>query len=337
MITIYYKDNLNLRQNLPFINYFKKKKENLRVVSKVSDIELDRSEMNFIFVGTMEFYEVCIRYLFNRNVRIIYRSRGVAPEESYYRNRSKIRFLILSLLEYFVIKISSHTVVVTNNHKTHYINKYKIKPEKISVVHNYLNSDEYNNKPLNSINKEVVYVGGLSKWQNINDVKNMFAKLSIMDEDITFLICTSIENIEKAKSVFKDVKRINYESYKDYDELIARISKTAAGVILRDDNIVNICASPFKIIDYFVAQVPIIMTNNIGDYPTIITGKKFVYEIDNLDYTDVTIKEIKNFINEMYLNHGEVKLQISKFSQDNLNAELEIDKLMSILIKENGE
>ncbi|WP_175640175.1 glycosyltransferase [Metabacillus schmidteae] len=331
MLYIFYKDKLNLRQNKPFIDFFSKSQDGIRIVSKLDQIKVNYSEVNYIFVGTMEFFEVFLKYFFRRNVKIIYRSRGVAPEESFYRNKSWFRYIILSLIELFVITLSKHIIVVSNNHKNHYLKKYKIKEQKVSVIHNYLTKDSYNLKTSNSDKMEIVYVGGLSKWQRIDDIKELFKKLNQINKDISFLICTNKSNIEAAKDVFNEVGNINFESYEDYDELIKRISKCTAGVILRDSNTVNECSSPFKVIDYVSAQLPIIMTDNIGDYTKTLNNKNFTFYLGDTFLDEKKLVKLEDFIKKCYENKNEIKQEMSKYSCKELNAEQEIGQVMSIL------
>src|SRR5690606_35548234 len=140
----------------------------IKTVTDINDIKILTSQMNYILVGTIEFYEVFKKFFTKKNVKIIYRSRGVAPEESLYRNNSKLRFFVLSIIEYLVAKLSSHIIVVSNEHKKHYINKYKINMNKISTIHNYLTKESYQFKKNIDSKMEIVYSGGLSKWQKID-------------------------------------------------------------------------------------------------------------------------------------------------------------------------
>ncbi|MBT2689224.1 hypothetical protein J7I93_13605 [Bacillus sp. ISL-47] len=323
MFYIYYKDKLNSRQNKPFIDYFIKIKDKIKIVSNAKEITIDLSEITYIFVGTMEFFDVFFKYFFKKNVKIIYRSRGVAPEESFYRNKSKLRYIALSIIELIVASFSKHIIVVSENHKNHYIKKYRINQNKISVVHNYLTSESYKFKKNNYNKMEVVYVGGLAKWQKINEIKNLFEQLNIENKEISFLICTNKENMSTAKTIFKNVSNISFESYDNYNDLINRISQCTAGVILRDSNIVNECSSPFKVCDYLSAQLPIIMTKNIGDYSNILKNKRFVFQLDNTFSKEVII-ELDSFIKKSLEDRIQIKKEMSQFTIRELDAEVEI-------------
>ncbi|WP_143422720.1 glycosyltransferase family 4 protein [Halanaerobium congolense] len=328
MIILYYKDHLNDRQNKPFIDYFEKNNIEYKTVSNLHDIKIKKNQKTYILVGILDFFEVYLKYFFNKKVDIIYRARGIVPEESFYRNNSYIKFLILSLVEFIVLILSDLVITVSLNQKNHYVKKYKLKTDKIFVLHNYLMNYKTNFNDSSNRKLEIVYVGGLAKWQKIDDLKSIFEKLSIVNEQLEFLICAKQKNILEFKKKFKKIDNIKFESYSDYNALMERISKSTVGIILRDNSKVNKCSSPFKIIDYINAQLPIIMTQNIGDYNEILKNQDFIFELDKTIYTDANIKKIESYILHAYSKKNKLKKNIRNFRVEKLDFAKEFSHIL---------
>jgi glycosyltransferase involved in cell wall biosynthesis len=333
-VILYYKDSLSNRQNKPFVDYFENHGISYQEVIRKNEIIIEGNKMNYIFTGTTEFFGLYIKFLFTKKVKVLYRSRGIAPEESYYRNKSRLRFFILSVLESIIINISKFVIVVSENHKQHYIKKYKVNSKKIFVIHNYTSGKNYKQITNVNVKKEIVYVGGISKWQNIDTVHQVFKSLSKFD-DVSFLICTSKNNLKMMNEIFADIRHTEVTAYENYDSLILRISQATSAIILRNDDIVNICSSPFKIIDYITAGLPIFMTTNIGDFSSVFDGERFIYSLDLEQVkTNFNSQKAYMFLNDVFMNN-ELRSRIIDFAKENLDFDKELENLLKNL--RNGE
>lgn len=324
MIYLYYKDILSNRQNIPFAKYLQSKNIQFEEISSVNEIKIEDNKKITIFYGTLEFFSVYIKFFFNNKIIKIYRSRGIMPEESYFKKKSTIKKFFLSLIEYIVLKYSDLIVTVSENQKSHYHKKYKISLSKIVVLHNYLTN--YYLPVIKSRELEIVYSGGLSKWQNLETIISIFEKISKSNDKIKFLFCVSEENKKKIMPYLKKLNNYTVESYDDYENLIDRISKAAVGIILRDNNIINFCSSPFKIIDYLNAKLPMILTDNIGDYGNLLKNQNFAklikYGHDN------NIDEILDFVYYSKQNYLELVKEIDFFTSNKMSFSKEFEIIM---------
>src|SRR5699024_4426694 len=57
-------------------------------------------------------------------IKLFFRPRGLAPEESYFRNKKKFNKKLLDILEYNVLKKVDSFYFLNNNQMKHYISKY---------------------------------------------------------------------------------------------------------------------------------------------------------------------------------------------------------------------
>lgn len=335
---------------MPFIDYFEK--ENLDYLC-LYEGELDVKEKNnrikqvnflnsfkaankanssnddvYFITGTfMNFLKsMIIKRFINAKTYLIFRTRGIVPEESYLRNQSNIRFKILSYIEKYCLKKSDFILTVSEAQMEHYIKKYNIKEDKVFVVHNFLNHWQYKRQSIekNEI-PSVVYVGSYNKWQRADDILKLFKKIKEKMESVKFIVCTQKHHIKIFDRIAKENNIcVQIESH-DYNNLIKRISSMTAGIIMRSDDIVNRVSSPFKIIDYISSGIPFIMTDNIGDYSRIFKDTDFVNIInDKESYSEQDIDTIIEFINKNLDRNSD---EIIRFAKKNLDFSKEMSKV----------
>lgn len=337
MIFIYCKNEKGKRQFKPFVRYFNNNNIRFKYINEIKEIKEILSEVDInklkknhnLIVGQVDdfltAYISLIRY--RRYINIIYRARGIIPEESFLRNNSRLRYNILSFIEKFTLSKSSHILTVTNKQREHFMNKYHMSDKKFIVIHNYVSKEEYKLIETADIHdyREVVYLGSLSKWQSFDKIITIFKNISYKDSEVKFLVCVDKNDVKKAESMLIDNGIKSFEVVNlGYKELIERVSLSTAGIILRDNNLVNKVSCPFKIIDYIQANIPIILSNNIGDYDIMFKDKKFVYQIDLKDVNDFKISEsIITFLDEIMISK-DIKRRIYSFANQNLDIDVEI-------------
>lgn len=338
MIYIYSKNEKGYRQFNPFVNYFKLNCLSYELVNDISklknkiksNISKNNKSKVIIYVGQIdEYFSILLSFIgYRKYIKLIYRARGILPEESYLRNNSKKRFKILSLMELIVLKTTDIILTVSDNQKRHFIEKYSINKEKIFTIHNYMNSNHY--KVLNNQKKEKIelaYVGSLSKWQSFDEILILCSELQTKLENIQFLFCVDKKQIETAKEKIMQYKLNNVEILNlEYKDMISRISSSTAGIILRDKNIINKVASPFKTIDYIQAGLPIIISNSVGDYPEVFKDVDFIHSIDITDIkSQKYIEGIAEFLLKVYEDKY-INSRIIDFAREKLCIDKEIEE-----------
>jgi glycosyltransferase involved in cell wall biosynthesis len=141
----------------------------------------------------------------------------------------------------------------------------------------------------------ICYSGGLDKWQRIEDILRLFKLISLQSASVVFIFLVqdtdTIETLIKKYAVPLEQCRITncpHENVSHY------LSASDAGIILRDDILVNNVASPIKIGEYLACGLPVILTKGIGDLSELVVKNHVGIELENVDA--VQAKKTLNFL-----------------------------------------
>lgn len=213
-------------------------------------------------------------------------AHGVVPDEVSYYSGNKIFGSYLSFVEKKVFKISKGTICVTNEMISHFKEKYpesntnyclfNIVPSNLDILpETELKAEKKKDDYIN-----IIYSGGIAKWQNIElmlDVINKAANTSKIK--FTFLV----NNIDYVKKL---VREKNYQTPIEItsvfpDQLKSYYAKADYAFILREDDIINRVANPTKLIEYLAyGIIPIVKSPYIGDFAKLgyeyVTIEKFL-------------------------------------------------------------
>ena len=246
--------------------------------------------------GIPDYFKIiCCRKFSILNVR--YDFRALASFESYFRNRSYIRFLILFIAEFIAYRKAMNVQCVSYNLRDT-LYKYYGK-RKVSVVPCLTNKVVRRNDSVSEVIK-FVYVGSLSKWQRIDYIIETAIKIqkSIASE-FTFVTPGKLQ-LEKL---------LDKSSLKNYcvlsvDQLnIFEILKTQDyGFLFRHDIVVNRVSSPIKYLEYTSSGVVPILTPYIGDYSNTTIENEL--GIILLNGPDRLVEDIKR-VNENIVDYRE--------------------------------
>jgi hypothetical protein len=193
--------------------------------------------------------------------------QGAVPHESFLRNKSKIRFMILNTLEFLAFSQTEKIVYVSDFMKEHYSRLYPWVKNKDQVI--YCNSDlEYNG--LLKEEDSFCYIGGTDKWQNVDSSVFIFDKVLKEKPHSKFYIATfDIENVEKILLRYEGVtlnKNIFITSLTNRNEIQNFLSTKEFGFLLRDDILVNNVSSPIKLAEYLSCDVNVITTKSLTSF-----------------------------------------------------------------------
>jgi glycosyltransferase involved in cell wall biosynthesis len=172
-------------------------------------------------------------------------------------------------LEKLVFNKSSFFFFVSQNMLEYYFGKYSFHKEKSAVFPTIVDEKRFYRslewrkeirERLNLIDKFVfVYLGGTDYWQNINLIISRFAEISKKNKDLFLLLI-----VKNSDYVKKLVQESSLEANKvmiltlPYEEVGKYLNAADAGIIIRDDNIINYVASPTKINEYLACGLKII-------------------------------------------------------------------------------
>lgn len=160
----------------------------------------------------------------------------------------------------------------------------------------------------------VVYCGGLSKWQKIDDIIALMKRIGEADRTLRFRFLTGDINAlkNKCEQLGLSDKRWSVKACRQ-DEVPIELAKADVGIILRDDNVVNRVASPIKIGEYLAAGLGMIVSPCVGDAGHDLEGKSFAKVWDG-----GAVDDLVSFINSV---SGSVRLEAQLFAKQHFTYE----------------
>ena len=255
-----------------------------------NDFEINDSDY-IIVVSCWDFLSV---YRKNRKAKIIIWFQGLLPEENKMLMggslNQKLRFPIYNWMEKKAIKKSYFNFFVSDRMRTHFSEKYDYNNDNFLIIPCYnknLNKEYFssNIKPKSSF----VYAGGIFPWQCFTETAAIYKEIEKNNSNAFLTVLT--RDREKAEEVIKSEGIKNYKiNYVSLEEVMGELGKHKYGFLLREDNIVNNCATPTKMNTYLSAGLMPIHTNAVHSFNEHINLDG--YEIKgNLEYEKAKLAE----------------------------------------------
>jgi hypothetical protein len=222
-----------------------------------------------------------------QQVEIITWFQGVLPEESFLKNKSKLRYIVLSIIEYIGLKLSDKQVFVSSSMKTHYEKKYKfsLREENYTIIPCYsdLEISTMSEKIINSF----VYVGGMAVWQCFDEIVKIYKdRFSNLSNSLLYVV--TMEQ-EVAREYLKKAGVTNYKvmSFNNRLEMSNFLSKMEFGFLIRKDIAVNNVASPIKFAEYLSCGINVIMNDSVKHFSNMLEKHKIgnVISKENSQFT----------------------------------------------------
>ena len=220
--------------------------------------------------------------------------QGVVPEESYMRNKSKLRFWILSKMEKYVLKRAKLVVLVSVAMREHYEKKYKIDLSKKSVImpcfnETGLQSGAFEDQKYD--NNTFVYVGSLHSWQCFEQTAALYSKIEQCSQAKTKFLVYTFQK-ELAEEIIKKYAISNYKiDCVEKEALSERIKEIKYGFVLREDCVVNNVATPTKFSNYLANGIIPIYSSAVKSFTEFDTVNKLGI-VCNLNDLDAGVEEI---------------------------------------------
>lgn len=221
---------------------------------------------------------------------VFYDFRGLVALESRYKGQENYKFYILNIIENLPFYLSNDFSTVSNNFRQYLLKKYGSK----KYIHIFPSCAPRAILNKNNLNLSFVYIGGLSKWQNVENIAKCFNELLQLLPEASLTVITP--KADEAIKFFSEIpiNNIVFKSLGDTD-VINELSNYSFGFIFRDDNLINKVSSPIKVSEYISAGVVPIFKGCIGDFNDITT-----FNDNSICYVDalVTSNEVRQFIIE---------------------------------------
>lgn len=195
--------------------------------------------------------------------------QGIMPEEVYLSRKNPFYWLYWSFLEFYAYLKSTAVLVVSDDMKMHYINKYGSKKNIFIApcINRTFNASKIKSRNYREL--KFVYAGSMNKWQEVDRVLELFNEIN-KTRKATLTIYT-LEK-EKASNLVQLNRNIQIKSVND-SELDIELQNYTYGFVLRRPSAINKVSTPTKISTYLASGVIPVMTDSIG----------FLSKLDNLD------------------------------------------------------
>ncbi len=168
-------------------------------------------------------------------------------------------------IEEIAISLSDKVVCMSQAMKDYYIGKYHTNPDKLVVMSIMPFKDIDEKAPEKPENKtvNVVYAGGIQKWQNIDLIKE-----AVRNNPHRFGFRIFTHDSEQLKNDWADLNNKNLLiATRNNEEIYQEYSDCDFGFLLRDDTVVNNVACPTKMMEYLrYGVVPILKSDKIGNF-----------------------------------------------------------------------
>lgn len=263
--------------------------------------------------------------------------QGVVPEESYMRNHSKLRFIILSALEKYVIKKAKLVLLVSETMQKHYEEKYKTDLSKKCVIMPCFNEIEITEDAFNNekyADNTFVYVGSLHAWQCFEQTVEIYSKIEKLSDCKTKLYVYTFQK-EQAENTIKKYGIQNYiVDYVNKDELSEHIKQIKYGFVLREDCTVNNVATPTKFSNYLANGIIPVYSSTVKSFASFDEQNKLGI-VCNLDDVNLGLKNILSHMEKNILAEDiRLKCENAFASYYNTNAYIsKISEKLNELIK----
>lgn len=276
-------------------------------VSSFSKNDFKITDSDYIVVvSCWDFLSV---YRRNRKAKIIIWFQGLLPEENKMLMgtslNQKLRFPIYNWMEKISIKKSYFNFFVSDRMRKHFSEKYGYNDDNFLIIPCYnknLNKKYFSSdlKPKSSF----VYAGGIFPWQCFKETAAIFKEIEKNNDNAFLTVLT--KDHDKAEEVIKKEGIKNYKiNYVSLEEVMGELGKHKYGFLLREDNIVNNCATPTKMNTYLSAGLIPIHTQAVHSFNEHIN-------LDGYEIKGNLEKEKAKFAEEILL-HDDIQINYNEY------------------------
>jgi len=276
------------------------------------------------------------------NVKNIYDIHGIPVEESVYEvDPSEYSKMYLKLIEMQsqIIKKSDFVFCVSEPMKKYLISMYGAKESKIIITPTSIDTKKYDYKKENKIRAKsklglkgkfiVVSMWYSGAWQIFEKSIDFFLMTKCKIQNSHFLILTANQDAENIL-IEKNINKKDYSIFTVFPHQLNEYLLAAdAGLLLRDQSIVNKVAAPVKFGEYLASGTPVVITKGIGDTEKIINKFGVGVIISGLHESalDMGVKKLLN----LYKVKGDCLFEdCKKAANSHLSIDMCIEKFLNV-------
>lgn len=234
--------------------------------------------------------------------KLIVNHRGDMIDELIFNNNYPVTSAPVKTLQYylkFAAKVADYNIAVSQNLKENIERRTGLPLLNTFIFPCCADVKRFSIRQ--SVDDSVItvgYIGGLSKWQRIDSVFDIFLKLQEFSSRYHLLLVTN-SDVTPYKTILDKIGENNYTVVAlPFNEVPNWLKKMDASFVLRDNRDLNIVASPTKISESLAAGVPLIVTPFAGDFKDIC-DQESCQEIRDEDSLEVNAQKVHNFMMEI--------------------------------------
>lgn len=230
--------------------------------------------------------------------KVIYWAQGIWPEESYLRNRSRLRFSLLGYMEKRALACASGVFLVSNAMRTHFEHRYRLSLTEKAYVMPCSNENlhpEVFATPSKYQQATFCYAGSTAAWQCFEQTIALYAEIEKKYGDTVKLLLLTPDRTT-ARIMAEKYSLRHYEiNYVDISDLPQRLSGVRFGFLLREDNPINAVATPTKAMTYLANGVMPIYSGCLTGLGELLEGSYYCIRYPN----DGSIHAIEAMMNTL--------------------------------------
>lgn len=151
-------------------------------------------------------------------------------------------------------------------------------------------------------NLKMIYIGTIDKLRNFDNVLDYLTKYS----NKNWILDIYSKTNPKIPETIKD--KINFKGYIEHKKIIKKISEYDIGIFLLPENKLYSVASPTKVMEYYQAGIPTVMSDIKECRDLFYPDKGFIMNFDNLNFDPVFNTDLKK-LNKMGIEGQQVLLK----------------------------
>lgn len=276
-------------------------------------------------------------------LRIIADIHGAGAAEYAYQKQNqpgdKIHQRLVEVEE-LVLTQADQLIFVSHSMHRYYERKFARSFENYAVIPCAINSKfqvdslkrEHMRRDHNLLDKLVVaYAGSAAPYQLVGEMCSLFKAISQQIPTAHFLI---LSHHQDQFQQYLDQHQIHSDDYSifsvDHKGVFDMLQMGDVALMLRDNAIVNIVASPTKFAEYLLCGLPVITSPYVGDYSSNVNKYKLGYTVDlsNMSFVDGVI----SFMMDVLSKRDDYARRCINFVINNLHWDIFGEKLSHLII-----
>jgi hypothetical protein len=265
---------------------------------------------SIIYIRGVDIFSRFWFFLKLRGNRVVYDFRALVCFESYFRNRSIWRFLILFIQEFCAYILADNVSCVSNKMRRTLLRLFRVKRDCFVFPCLLFNG------PICEVSKErkepikFVYVGSLSKWQMFEETIAYYKHISsLLNASLTIITNSANEVVHVLKKEGVSANVLNLSQ----PDVLIELGRHDFGFLIREDLILNRIASPIKFLEYIASGVIPIISDCVGDYSDEVVKYNIgvVVREGRVDIKDLSVA----------LNDDTLQARLAKYYEQNYSLE----------------